>query len=479
MISPTIIPVISYPIVWEFVGGLLVLWSGLTLLSYTFSPTRLSERTALRFLEFNRSIVATGREDDLRGLGEEIRGSLEIMAKQCGSWIQSEHLSKVAEMRDKSTQTVQPNEFTKVCYSLLDTWSDPQFCNALVRWCPGTVVDIFQLFGENNALDAAYAMATELVHQAIADHRSIAHREGGFSGLGRSKLFMRAIFGDIRVLRSEVRPLNGWHIYRDKDITQEKIRSWGVAISMALETCIKEHDLGGLSASGIRQGLDTLNCACVSVLADRERSGSDKDIGLLYDIGQVFAKTISQLANSNTGIHETGTVSIDRILMDNSLHDGIAKELFDFLGHITSLDEWSQIHTATIGIMMTLFSRHDEPTSADIKAVQIRIANQFMEQLKDNLDPTSCLYPSAVKFLLVYFGINEPNRALMDEVEYGLAVYFHKELKAKFAALWKANEKFASDMLPSDVEYDPARQVLSHKRFRREAKSVELQLDRS
>lgn len=471
------IPVIHHPIFWEIIAGIVLVVSGLALIRFAYTPAQLSRRTAREFLGWNQTIIATGGDDDLRQLGHEIRMSLNTVAMECAKWSRRMQAAEVRKTEDK-TEVLEAREFTKVCYSLLDTWSDARFCNTIVCRCPGTEIDIFKTLSQHHAVNSAYALGSELVHQAVSDHQSILHREGGFSGLGRHKLFLNAVFGDITILRSSFNPLGGWHIYRDKDISTEKIERWGDALNIALDAIIQQRDTWG-SAHAIREGLDTLNNACTSVLADRERkqlTSVDDRLTVIYGIGRVFGNVIEKISESKIELEENITADTYDQLKDRSLHGDVAHELFDFFGHVATIDDWSVLHGATIHAWMTLFPHKDENVSKDLRALQIRMVHHIKEKLQDNLNLDVRYYPAITKLLITMYWLHEPQREACSELEYELALHFHNELKSKFVTLWMKNAEFASDLLPSDVEFDAERLVLRQSRFRRR-ESQELRLN--
>lgn len=462
------LPIVHYPIFWEFLAGAILISGGMTLVYCANTPTRLSKRNANTFLSANVHIIATGDENDLRELGSEIRDSLDLVAEQCRTYLLAR---TAAEQGQDGGAEVKPDELARVSFTLLDTWSDQRFCSTIVRLCPGTLIDVFRISAERGVLGYLYHFGRELIHQAVADERSILHREEGYSGFGRHKRTLHAIFGDIRVLRSKVGPLGAWEPYRDQGITALKIERWGDAMQIALKTIIKERDSWG-SAYPIRAGLETLNSVTLSLLANKDQ----EKIRLTYRIDHAFEEVIEMVANSKINIEEDINPDTYQESKDHSIHGGIAKELFNFYGQVSSINDWSVLHSATVGSFMALFPHSDGEVSKDLKAMQVRVVHHIREKLADNLDPETTYYPAITKLLLTLASLRDTNRQVCCALEYDLLVHFKREFTSKFAALWRRNEKFASDMLPSDMTYDPVRFVLRKSRFRRQD-AEEFQLD--
>lgn len=457
------IPVIGYPIIWEIVAGLILVFSGLLLTTWTFKPTRISKRTAASFLRCNQIIITTGQEDDLRKLGDEIRYSLSTIAKQCVAYNQ-------APGQDRADATPPVDEFTRVCFTLLDAWSDPRFCKALMCWCPGTAIEIFKTLSEHRALDSAYALGTELVHQAFSDTSSIVHREGGYSALGRHKLFLKTVYGDLAILRSCLNPLDSWHTHIDKDITRNKIERWGDAIDIALRTCIEKHDTFG-NAHVIRQGLNTLNGACVFLLADRERKqspGWGDAQSTIHAIDTVFEHVIELVTGIAEDIPEKTTIDSYVERNDRSLHGDVARKLYDFYGKVSTSTDHDFLHHSTIQSWMMLFPIDKDEMTESLRALQIRVLHHMKKKIDHNFNRDGHYYPAITKLLIVHYGIGAPpqqQQATSCELEHWLGTYFHSELKAKFHIMWKKDQKFAGDLLPDDTEFDEANVTLRRTRL--------------
>jgi len=203
------IPVIGFPIFWEFVAGACLVWASLLMIFRVTTKSRLSVHNAARYLQWSRSIIARGNIDDLREYGDEISISISTAVKACKC-----HLVCSMTAPANTDEKKPPTEFERVCYTLLDLWADKQFCQILVTRCPHTAVQIL-LEVQNSKLyeSGAYALVQELIDQAMSNPDSILRREGDYSGLGRLKSFMSTAFGSPDFVNSHLRPLQAWRAY--------------------------------------------------------------------------------------------------------------------------------------------------------------------------------------------------------------------------------------------------------------------------
>jgi hypothetical protein len=462
------LPIIHYPIVWELAAGVILVAAGFALVHFANTPAVLTKQNALTFLNWNRNIIATGDENTLAELGHDIRNSLELVAVQCSAYGKRRLAAELAHSPGAEA-AVEADELTRVCFTLLDAWSDPKFCNVIVRQCPGTFMEIFDALSKHGAIDSARHLGSELIHQSFSDKRSIVHRETGFSGFGRHKQFLNQIFGNPRILRSEVRPLEAWRAYKDVEISSEKIERWKDALTIALKTVIRGRNFE-LDAYVVQQGLDTLNSASLFLLATKERQSladNDPAVRPIAEIDSAFEEAIKLLATSASGLEDASTPETYEQLGDRTIHGVIAKELFDHYGQVSAINSWSVLHSATLGSFMALFPHHDGDVTPDLKALQVRMLYHFKRKIADNLDPNRTYYPAITKMLLTLGALHAPQREACCTLEYELLSHFRDEFISKFATLWERNSKFASDMLPSDMNYDPDRFVIRNDRFRR------------
>jgi len=192
--------------------------------------------------------------DDLREYGDEIEISISTAVNACKS-----HEMRLIAARGNPDAQMLPTDFERTCYTLLDLWSDKQFCQVLVTRCPQTAIQVlFEVQDKRLYESGAYALVQELIYRAMSHPDSILHREGDYSGLGRFKPFMSTAFGRPDFVNSRLRPLQAWRTYREDRITTSQVERYGDAIDIALRAAIEERNVGGIYAA-LSSALDIVN----------------------------------------------------------------------------------------------------------------------------------------------------------------------------------------------------------------------------
>lgn len=460
----TRVPVIGYPASWEIVAGVVLALAGIALAVFAFTPARLRASTAGDFLSATQGIIASGNDASLRALGHEITPSIALVAGQCRTY----------RDREKREGPIEADAYTRVCFSLLDTWADRRFCNTLVCWCPDTVTTILNELTEHAEFGDGAPLGSELVNQAYSDERSLLYREARQSGLRRQKVFLKAAFGEWALLDGAVRPLASWDVFAQTAITERKVQRWSDAVDTALGTFL-DKGRHGVAVFRIRQGLETLNQLGAWVLADRARRGAPWSSiqGPMFEIAGAFRTVIKRIRTSNLSAPVETTIENYDPMQDETLHGAIAEELFNFFGAVCASDDHTFLDWVSMAPWKELFEEGE--LTSNLRALQVRVAYYLTLKVDDNLDLLRRFRPAITRMLLVRYPLAAPDEHARGAIARALDAYFIDALGSHFPAMWKAHRSFAESLLPDNVDYDAAEAVLRIRHERRDMQTVRLE----
>jgi hypothetical protein len=462
----TRVPVIGYPASWEIAAALLLAVTAIVLGAIGLRPARLKPRNGAQYLAGNQDIIGGGDERALRELGREIETSVGVVTAHC------------RDHRDRSAREgpLEADAYTRACFALLDVWADARFCNALVCGCPDTVTAIVKALTAHAVHGDGASLGAELVNQAFADERSMLYSEARVSGLRRQKLLLKSMFGDWELVDSAVRPLASWNVYRDRAITERKVQRWADAVESALGTFL-ENGKHGEAVFRMRQGLETLNQLCASVLAQRDRSSAPWSSihDQVYEIAVAFRAVIKRIRTCNLPAPVETTVENYDPLQDETLHGAIAEELFQFFGSVCSSTDHEFLDWISMGPWKELFEEGE--LTSNLRALQVRVAYHLTLKLDDNLDAGRRFLPPIARLLLVRYPLSAADDHPRSAIAADLEAYMVTALEDYFPDLWKTHRAFAETLLPDNTDYDEARAVIRIRHPRRDTQTIDLRLD--
>jgi hypothetical protein len=456
-------PVVGYPIVWEIAAALVLAACALLMAALALRKSRLTQRNAAEYLAGNESIIASGEAEALRGLGAEIEATVAQVAAHCRDY------------RDRSVREgpMEPDAYTRACFALLDAWSEPRFCNAVVCGCPATAAEIVKALTEHAAHGDGAALGSELVNQAFTDERSLLYSEARISGLRRQRVFLKSIFGEWDLVDSAARPLASWRVFADANLNERKVQRWSEAVETAFGTFV-ENGKHGEAVFRFRQGLETLNQVCAAILAERERRAAPwlSVHDQLFEIACAFRTIVKRIRTSNLPVPvETNVASYDP-LTDETLHGAIAEELFHFFGALTESRDHEFLDWITMGPWKELFEEGE--LTSNLRALQVRVAYHLTVKIDDNLAPERRFLPPITRLLLVRYplaAIEENPKAVVAK---DLETYLVTTLKEHFPTLWESHREYAERLLPDNVDYDEDEGVLRIRHPRRDTQELRI-----
>ena len=458
------LPVISYPITWEFLAGVCFVWASVLMIIRVTTKTSLSNHNAERYLKKSRSIIARGNEDDLREYGDEIEISISTAVKACKN---HEKRSMVSSANTDIKKP--PTNFERVCYTLLDLWADKQFCKVLVTRCPQTAIQIL-LDVQNERLyeSGAYALVQELIDQAMSHHDSILHREGDYSGLGRFKPFISTAFGSQDFVNSRLRPLQAWSTHNQDPITKLQVQRYGDAIDTALYAAIEERSADRFYAA-LTSALHLVNdiarqaAWAMSRIPESEISQSEWP-QVLSQCGHIHSKVIKTIADlpaeqqPSDQVAKINPVKYEPI-KDCSVYSAIARNAYEYVECLAMTKGHDDIiRLDAIFLWESLFSHQAEIPHA-LNAVRQRFLFSLRKKIDENLDAEHWYYPVVTRVLVAMWGIPNcpadvqplPESHRREESE--LYVYVYTLVKQNYVAIRRKNVEYANDLLPEKVEY--------------------------
>ena len=302
----------------------------------------------------------------------------------------------------------------------------------------------------------------------------MVYREARQSGLRRQKVFLKALFGEWNLVDSAVRPLSGWNVFHDAAITEQKVQRWADAVDVALTTFL-EKGKHGEAVFRMRQGLETLNHLCASVLAERERTSAPWSSihNQIFEVGAAFRTVIKRIRTSNLPVPIETSVDHYDVLQDETLHGAIAEELFDFFAAICTSADHEFLDWVSMGPWKELFEEGE--LTSNLRALQLRVAYHVKSKLDDNLDPQRRFDPPITRLLLVRLAGASAMDYQRSPIAKFLYEHFHATLRKQYPLLWRADRGFAEHLLPDNVDYDEVQSVLRVRHLRRDTRVLELE----
>lgn len=458
-------PVIGYPIVWEFVAGVSLVWASAWMIFRVSTTTRLSARNAARYLRGSRLIIARGNMDDLREYGDEIATSISTVVVACKN-----HQMHPKRLSAKLDEKEPPTDFEMVCYTLLDLWADKQFCEVLVTRCPQTGIEILlQVQNERLYESGAYALVQELIDCAMSHPDSILHREGDYSGLGRFKPFMTTAFGSADFVNSSLRPLQAWRTHEQDRITTLQVSRYGDAMDIALRAAIDERRIGSIyaaysSALNVVNGIALQAAWAMARIPESEVSQSEWS-RVLHQCGEIHCKGIATIASLPAELQPSAQeAQIDPATYnrvgDRSIYDAIARNAYEYVERLAMCKGHDDhIRSDAINLWDGIFPHqaHEIPHAAN--AIRQRFLFELRKKVSENLDVEHWYYPVVTRVLLAMWGIPDcpanvqplPDSYSRDESD--LYVFVYTLIRQNFVAIRQRSLEYANDLLPERVDY--------------------------
>lgn len=178
------VPLLGYPIFWEFIGAAFIVISISVLIWKFNSPLKFNKRSSNSLMPLIVQVLARGEEKDHAELATAMKPIIRPIVSYAKSY-DPIHKKMVAKNKEKYTtppMALQAMQILQLC-------SDQSFCSTVVRKDPAFAVILFEEIKEQSAYNNNFAkpLVHELVRQAMINVNSILHREEAYRGLAISR----------------------------------------------------------------------------------------------------------------------------------------------------------------------------------------------------------------------------------------------------------------------------------------------------
>lgn len=487
MFSPRDISLIGYPIVWEFVATICLMWASIVVIIRVSRKTHLSRHNAERYLHQSRLMIARGKPDDLCEYGDEIDSSISTAIKACKS-----HQDRAARKGTRGSESEPPAKFERICYTLLDLWADKQFAKILVTRCPQTATRILQEVQNIRLYDGGvHFLVRELIDKAITEPDSILHRENDYSGLGRVKQFTSVAFGNIDFVCSNLRPLQAWGWSSKVEATIEQLKCFGNAIDMALSSAIEDGRVGNFYAalSSALNGLNDIARSAAYAMSNTPESdiSQSKWSTILSECADVHSNVIEKISTlpeaHQPKIEDVGIdPAVYRRQTDRTLVGAVAYHAYQYVEALAVCRRHDGIIRFNILDLWRKILGGNESTAPNaLQAIRRRFVFALKEKITENLDVEHWYYPVIARTLMSMWGIPDSEGEIAaltgdySDEEKDIYMHLYSLVKKNFAAIQRKNPGYATDLLPQKVQYDESPPSLQEAWFR--GKVTTLMLD--
>ncbi|MBF0314307.1 MAG: hypothetical protein HQK50_07200 [Oligoflexia bacterium] len=441
------IPILGYPIAWEFCAAILLIGVITYVIIKYRSPLKFSPRTAKSTIGSVTRIIARGDSKDHAELAEHLTPAVPDII----DWLQKhsnfkEYLAKEEGIEYKIEET------TSDAIHLIRVLADPFFCSSLVQREPGFIIRLFHdIAGSNLSGEVTRPFVWEIVKQALANKSSILFRERSYSGLGLRKEFLNSTFSNCE-FTEKTYPLSHWFPLLNKDMDDETFQAFADCFLMICDSYFSQQRF--YEHSFIIQ-------APGNTIAEFPRSA-------IYSIDKISKDEVysspacSYLQISCATIKKLITKTLESSLAnDNSYHEYISKiDNKKDCTIINKISEWSyellesasytRIHdfvlrSSLIELWLAIYPIGEEDHIL-LKEIRKRFELKIMAQLKVNFEEG--LYPAISRPVITTLGLyymqdEKPESQFRRQVlDY---------LKDNFLALYRQNKEQALDKLPSNI----------------------------
>lgn len=406
------------------------------LFSILINPVKFNSKNAKYYVDGCNLLISSGINENIGRLTSEVSYSIPTIFD--------------AAMQDSSE--------TQEALVLLELFSDEKFCKSIVNHNPVTLSIIFDKVIQHS--EHLYPIGAILINQLIAlmfsEPDSQLNREERYGeGLGRFGAFKKLVFGKLKFLKSEYRPLSKPFLHSKPFMNAQGINKYFEVIEYTLDQYLAEKrdnspDIFSSAFHVIKEVIENniLN------LSDAEVHSSDSaDNILACSTGISFL--ISFLRNKFNDFPLAPDITKENYsyFNDRNIYGAIAVGIFDV---IEQLARKEYLFENIRLLLVKIYIISIEDNSPFIKALRSRLDILLSNKIEDNL--VKAYYPAVTASLIYSFGLSEPEQAKV-EIEKKLLV----ELKKNYLRLYTSRPKIALDMIPQDTELD----IKSHKLVRK------------
>jgi hypothetical protein len=448
------LPLLGYPIFWEFLAGLLFVFGALGFLWSINRSAKYSRKNYKTFFDYCTSLIAKGNDNDLRELSEEIFDSIKNVISACSKYDRYKAMSE-----KERNEKYEVSEYTEYALSLLDIWSDAKLCEIMVCNVPATVIELFRQIDEQHFYNSGgYSLVKQIIHQAYFNKSSILHREEDYEGLGHFKTFTTTVFGNHSLIESNFRPLQAWTYWKEEDVKEWHVEKYCKTLQVALKSYFASSGWGHGFPSAIYSAFSVIKGIVMSESIKLDKT-PDSDVyespyfrklSIIERGLQKFVKIVIENAHK---LPEYKFVEENyNHFHDHSIYGILANAIFEYYEHLAmarSQDEATRM--LAINIWLDVYPVSKGLESKPIEEVQKRLNLLLSKKVEENL--TNQYYPAVTRLLLNIVGLFESKENVE---EYGAITFKNKLfslIQMHFENAFNNNSKKALDMIPANTKY--------------------------
>ena len=480
------IPIIGYPIFWEILSGSIFAYLGIYFVRIISKPAQLNNHNCKDFFECSLSIIDRREEKELMSLARELTHSLEIIITVAKDYEQfyygvqrlarkkhapNEKSISVYKLdqfiqKDKELQKMlQFNEFQWFCFKIMDLLSDRFFCEIVACKAPGFSEKFFSTasFNSYNILEQRKIFGN-ILKSSFENENSILNRENQYDGLRGVSNLTSLIFENHKLLQQHsfdsiisgielVKFTKRWQIKLYFSCLKAALKfSFDVNCRQTLEHIhngflnvknILENTL--YSQLPFKKQMDLFNSISFEMTNILYFLQKNKGQINTYSSNNPFLFPL--FFHSNNKSHEV------------SLYHVLAKSIFDLILILSRIDsknfdeELAVRHTALMLLMAAL--RDSNKQDKEISKILVSYIKFHISEHNFK----NRWHPSLTQYMISIFGLYYPHK-IKTEWD-SLQNYLIDKLKKEFHSVYTLEKKFALNLLPFSVSYDPSKKILT------------------
>lgn len=477
---------LSYPIVWEIIGGLII---GAAYAATTFislRPARVYRFNLRAFISAGATLLSAADDDTRADFALDLLRSphnIRTLMKMAYAWQQADHVASHIKMEELAKQGIR--SFTgrapvsafylfahrreldaaSAAGTFLRIISDPDFCSVLVRKSPWVTAEFLRGLADDLAhhheysVQQASSFIQEIARQAILNEESLMAKEMSYDGFGVVPLLSRSLFGNFYILH-HYEPLAKFSFESLPDMATGYINRLNGATKLMLQTAVKGRDYWAHYLYSIKTTYERIN---LHESIRRDDGATDGSLGgIRSGIQDLYKILLDDFDNLDERIYHSlfardkknrGASSAVEIVSE-IIEDTLEAMSRGFAGADDS--NWIYAHT----ILSDLFP-HIGSIPIGVNPLQQQVALLLLQKLGDNM---SGFYPPICRVLLPVIGPYDGSPLpFVSGTAYALlrdAVY--RELQQRLPELHKKHPEKIADYFPTSTTYDPAANAIEH-----------------
>lgn len=460
LMSGFAMPLIGYPIFWEFIGSVLLLYTLVLLVVKYHSSLRFNDKDAEHSLKIIRKVITKGSEEDYLELAEKLEASVPDVVTSMRQY--DRMAAHQAEERGEEFP-VSP----RVAYSfeLIRTLADPHFCRAIVRRDPAILIKFLQEFKEKRIRDDdARTFVSEIVSQALRNKDSFLYREEAhYKGLGLRGDFTKSLFLDY-ASNERLLPLSYWMPSIEKDVDEEVFKMFCRCYYLMFHSSIKAKEYNFsfslYPSKNITGHVDILIYRLDKLNADEIYNSYP------YKVFKAACQVIEDMLQLVVDDQDANLIEMPQGVWnpdgrDESVFARLASSCYElFKSSSKSKNHEDEIRFTLWSLWQKIYVFDSEMTNVH-RQVQLRFEALVFKKLKVNLEEG--YYPAISRTIFLMVGVNEAGYPNCSDIPFRQKFFAY--VRMHFPKLYAANQARALDKLPKNIVFDVHTNELIHTDF--------------